>query len=129
MVNETHKDPVGDRPIRNPANPQLTPTPPDVTVVLTPPPMFMDSRQRQFIGKFSLSLRLIPLRLPNRNHTVTLDFDTRRYSSRGRSVSARNGDDQDFRGRTDLVGDGSRRHPQLCEAQDRANQDSRRLCK
>ena len=49
-VKETQSDPVGDLPIRKPPNPQLTPAPREVNVVLTPPPRFIKSRQRHAKG-------------------------------------------------------------------------------
>jgi len=46
IVNVTQGAPFGERPIRKPAKPQLTPRPLCVTVVLIPPPIFSDLRQR-----------------------------------------------------------------------------------
>ena len=51
IVKDTQSDPVGARPIRKPAMPQLTPIPRDVIVVLAPPPRFIDRRKRQPIGR------------------------------------------------------------------------------
>ena len=53
-VKEAQSAPLGDLPRRNPARPQLTPTPRDVTVVLAPPPRFIDLRQRQPIKTLPL---------------------------------------------------------------------------
>ena len=50
IVKEIQIDPVGERPIRKPAKPQLTPTPREVNVVLAPRPRFIKSRQRHAIG-------------------------------------------------------------------------------